>query len=319
MALYLSKLFCAIMFFLYDILLFFCRFAPSLSHRRRLTRHALTKDFNLYLEMSQANLVDSVLAGGKLTYLSVGARGDEQDDLMKLYQQHFSLILCEPEKTESLRLESLGFKTIGKPLYSASKTIPFYICRDATKSSLYKTGGPFMDYYNPDPSYIALWDVVEQEEMQCSTINDSLGELGLGELDLLKMDVQGAELDILQGMGAYSPLMMIIEVQYLPMYEGMPSGYALINHVYEMGYIPLQVGANFNSAVAPSVGDVIFMPNWTHERGREMIMKREREYIALMCMFDQFETLRFVSKKLGMKNHDLIKQKFSEFRRKIYL
>jgi hypothetical protein len=155
--------------------------------------------------------------------------------------------------------------------------------------------------------------------MSCSTIHESLDLLNVKRLDILKLDVQGAELDILRGLGEYRPLFMMVETQYLNLYAGMPTAYEMFDYLYQIGYIPAQLGPNFNDVVPPSVGDVIFMPNWASEKGRQIILEREIEYIALMCICDQISVLRFVAKKLNMKNLKLIESNFNIYKGRLFL
>jgi hypothetical protein len=145
-----------VLFFFYDILLFFCRLFPALDNRRALTHHALVRDFNLCLKMNRSKELRQINLKDKLVYLSVGARGDEKDALIKKYSEYLSTVLCEPEKQEADRLTKLGYLVIDKPLADTSRVATFYHCRDSTKSSIYKSDGPFVDFYNPSLAYAQL-------------------------------------------------------------------------------------------------------------------------------------------------------------------
>ena len=131
--------------------------------------------------------------------------------------------------------------------------------------------------------------------------------MGVKNLDYLKIVAQGAELDILQGLGEIRPLAMRIQVEFLPNYKDMPNGYELMSYIFNIGYIPFSIGRNINP-LAPSISDAVFMPNWTTEAGRQMIMQREKQYIALMLMYGQVHILKFVSEKIKMKHSTFIKK-----------
>ena len=300
----------------YNFLFTLSRFLPLSTSTTKLTQHAVAKNFEHYLSLDYTKQIKDILTD-KLVYLAIGARGDEGDDFIIKYRDVFNLILCEPEKKEAERLKKLGFNIIDKPLCKKPGEITFYHCRDATKSSIYKPG-LFYDFYNRDPAYLKKWDIVSEDVMEGSTISDSLKDANIKKLDLIKMDVQGAELDILQGLGDYRPLIMMVEVEYLPMYVGIPNGFKLIDELFKIGYIPLQLGNNFNASSSPSVADVLFMPNWEDENGRKMILSREREYISLMVMFGQIDTLNFVAKKIKMTHSDLVGQIYKKYSNSLF-
>ena len=68
------------------------------------------------------------------------------------------------------------------------------------------------------------------ENIQCDTINNLLSELHIKNLDYLKIDTQGAELDILKGIGSYRPLLIRLEVHIFSMYKNVPSWNKLLNY-----------------------------------------------------------------------------------------
>ena len=69
-------------------------------------------------------------------------------------------------------------------------------------------------------------------KINCDTINNLLSELNLKNLDYLKIDTQGAELEILKGLGNYKPLLVKIEAHIFSMYKDVPSWHKLLNHLY---------------------------------------------------------------------------------------
>ena len=71
--------------------------------------------------------------------------------------------------------------------------------------------------YEPDLSLFDLhsikkdfenYEVTNQIEVQCETIENSLKNLNIQNLDYLKVDTQGAELEIIKGIGSYRPLLI---------------------------------------------------------------------------------------------------------------
>ena len=69
-------------------------------------------------------------------------------------------------------------------------------------------------------------------EVECDTISNMLSGLNIKNLDYLKVDTQGAELEILNGIGNYRPLLIKIETHIFSMYSNVPSWHKLLNYLY---------------------------------------------------------------------------------------
>jgi len=242
---------------------------------------------------------------GKLIHLDIGSLGGPLEIVQK-YSDYFEIIMCEPIKEEADKLRQEGYKIIEKPMYKESREVTFFETQLSAGSSIYKPKGPYLDFYNPDPDYLALYDTVKETSMLCSTISEELSQLKVGELDFLKLDTQGSELDILKGTGHYRPLIIMTEVQYLPFYDGVPSTYEVCQYLIDLGYIPFVLTSSLARTLCPTYGDGIFMPSWVEPKGVELIRSREEKYIALMLMFGQIEILKFVNKKIKLKNQSFI-------------
>ena len=56
--------------------------------------------------------------------------------------------------------------------------------------------------------------VTRTVDIHCDTIEKILNEKNIDNLDYLKIDTQGSELEILKGLGKYKPLLIKIEVHF---------------------------------------------------------------------------------------------------------
>jgi len=155
-----------------------------------------------------------------------------------------------------------------------------------------------MEFYNPDPDYLALHETLQEHTIECTTIASALSELEIPEIDFLKLDTQGSELDILKGMGRYAPLIIQCELQYLPLYHDTPSAHEICQYLFNLGYVTFNLAPFRLEGTCPIEGDGYFMPGWGHPLGRKLIESREEKYIALMIMFDQKKILDFVATQL---------------------
>lgn len=100
---------------------------------------------------------------------------------------------------------------------------PFHLCRSRGTSSCYRPNRTWLERF-PDPQ---RYDVVETQTVRVRSL-DSLRRDASARLpssiDFLKLDVQGAELDVLHGAG--ETLRQVtgieVEVEFAPLYEGQP-------------------------------------------------------------------------------------------------
>ena len=53
--------------------------------------------------------------------------------------------------------------------------------------------------------------ITSKQEVECDTLSNLLNEFKIKNLDYLKIDTQGSELEILKGIGHYRPLLIRLE------------------------------------------------------------------------------------------------------------
>ena len=164
---------------------------------------------------------------------------------------------------------------------------------------MYKPNKNVFDLYNLKKKNFSLFDVSEEIEVECTTIKESLNKLNLKHLDFLKIDTQGAELEILKGLGNYFPLLMKIEAQIIPMYENIPNWGELINYMSNLNYMTCEWSEIGNHATrSPAEMDILFIPKYLSDFGKKLILSRESEFICLMLIFGQIKLLQIISEMM---------------------
>ena len=134
--------------------------------------------------------------------------------------------------------------------------------------------------------------------------------MNIDHVDFIKIDTQGAELEIIKGLGDYRPLLLWIEVQFVSMYKDMPCFTELYSKLYELGYMICdQNEFSARQIKTPVEADVLFIPNILTKKGQAIIANKEREFAALMIMFGQDRALKLISNKLEFSF--LTRRKFS--------
>ena len=166
---------------------------------------------------------------------------------------------------------------------------------------MYRPNKNNYELYNFKKKDFSLFDVTNEIEVVCTTVEESLSKMNISHLDFLKIDTQGSELEILKGLGKYQPLMMKIEVQIIPMYEDVPNWGKLLNFLYEINYMTcewIEIGSH--STKSPAEMDMIFIPNYLNESGKKLILSKEKEFISLMLIFGHIKLLQIIAKKLNL-------------------
>jgi FkbM family methyltransferase len=183
----------------------------------------------------------SLTDGPPLTIVDVGAQPliDEDDIFQPLLESgQCHVIGFEPlEETHQHRLAQ-------NPSWSL---LPFFL-GDGSERTFYETvWGPTSSLYEPDNAaladFVGLSEscVVSQSRVvQTVRLDDVVKE----QVDFLKIDVQGAELDVLRGSTKLLGEILVIhvEVQFFPLYRGVPLFdqvfSLLLNHSFELFDFP---------------------------------------------------------------------------------
>tara|TARA_B100000029_G_scaffold515938_2_gene625650 strand:- start:382 stop:1356 length:975 start_codon:yes stop_codon:yes gene_type:complete len=258
------------------------------------------------------NFISKLLNGKKLIALDVGAQGGffNANIFSKRYNNFFDPVLVEPIPNEANKLVNQNYKVIPKALWSEDCKKKLYILGNRSgSSSMYKPSKEGFDLYNLKKKDFSEFAITEEVDVECTTISNSLNLLNIKNLDFLKIDTQGSELEILKGIGNYFPLMMKLEAQVVAMYENVPSWTELINYLYSINYMTCEwteIGSHVTRS--PVEMDMIFIPNYLKESGKRLILSKENEFISLMLIFGHIKLLQIISEKLNFSANSEIKK-----------
>ncbi len=247
--------------------------------------------------------INELLGNKKLIGLDVGAQGGFNSDefFPKKYNEYFNSILVEP-LIDSLKNEQKKHIIINKGLWSSKGARKIYILNKRPQSSsMYEPNKKSLSIYDFKEKDFHLFDVGSTEMVECDRLDSSLKDLNIDNLDYLKIDTQGAELEILKGLGGYKPLMIKCEVQVFPMYKEEPDWTEVTDTLYKLGYMISdwkEIG--YHATKTPVEMDMVFIPNFLLDSGKELIKKREKEFISLMLISGQIKLLKKISKILNL-------------------
>jgi len=256
------------------------------------------------------SLIEKFLQKNKIIALDVGAQGGFNSDnfFPKKYNSFFDEILIEPINSEAKKLENKKF-IINKGLWSSKTKKKLYVLDNRLgSSSMYEPNDINFDLHNIKEKKYSDYQVTRSIEVECDTLTSQLESINIKHLDYLKIDTQGAELEVLKGLGNYRPIFIKVEVHFFSMYRDVPSWHQLINHLYELNYVLIDwKGIGSHSTRIPAETDMIFIPNFNNEIGEEFIKKNKKKFISLMLIFGQLKLLQIILKRFDIRDEEIEK------------
>lgn len=254
--------------------------------------------------------IENLLKNNKIAALDVGAQGgfNSENFFPSKYNQFFKSILVEPIKEEADKFKEQKFM-IKKGLWSNKEKKNLYILDNRLgSSSMYMPNEEAFDLHRIKQKDFQNYQVTRTIQIECDTISNQLSELNVNMLDYLKIDTQGAELEILKGIGSFRPLLIKIEVHFFSIYKNVPSWHELVNFLYEMNYVLIDwKGIGDHSTRIPAEVDMIFIPNFNNNSGKELIKANIEKFTSLMLIFGQLKILQVLLKRFKISNKKIEK------------
>ncbi|MAF80298.1 hypothetical protein CL629_04455 [bacterium] len=141
---------------------------------------------------------DRVFAQNPLSVVDVGARGGPEPHWLH-YKDQVKIVAFEPEKKEceALNKKRASSRITYYPfaLHKAEGTYEFYELGTPDGASFYKMNEEFVERF-PDEMDLG---VKGQTRVQATTLDSFLAEHKIPNVDFMKIDTEGAELDVLEG------------------------------------------------------------------------------------------------------------------------
>lgn len=186
------------------------------------------------------SLLETRLERDRLRLFDVGARGGV-DPRWRRYAAYLEVVAFEPNQAECDRLNreagSLPYpaRFLNGALWrDVSSDVPFYVANWEVASSFYRPNQAFLRSF---PGAGALLGTKERRLISTTTLDEVHRTEGLAP-DCLKVDVEGAELDVLVGGDEVldRALVLEIEVEFSPVFSGQPMFWEVDAHLRERGW-----------------------------------------------------------------------------------
>lgn len=266
--------------------------------------HITSLAFTRHFYKVNPKKIKSILISEKIVFFDVGARDGIDKNLAK-YSDILDIYVSDVDPSESSKI-SLKKKlhVINKGVGQNNKDgLILYLCKKPSVSSILKPSGKFLDFYTKGDS--SRFEVIKKLKVNITSIGNIFKNRS--SLDLLKIDVQGYELEVIKGFGEVRPLLIETEISFVPLYEDSAIFFDLGNKMFEMGYVLFHLSYesksinNKNINQVPVHGDAWFIPDWTRKEGLEIIRGRERKWKALMLIYGLEEIFEYASSEIDIK------------------
>ena len=282
----------------------------KLKLNRRVINFLNDKSYDSNNSYDFTKIIKNILNEKKIIALDIGAQGGFNSDnyFSKKYNSFFEDILIEPIKAEADKLKKNKY-IINKGIWSKQEIKKLFILdKRLGSSSMYQPNVKNFDLHNIRKDNYKDYDITRTVEINCDTISNLLSELNLKNLDYLKIDTQGAELEILNGLGEYKPLLIKIEAHIFSMYKDVPSWHKLLNLLYELNYVVIDwKGIGGHNSRVPAEMDIILIPNFNNDNGKDLIINSKEKFISLMLIFGQLNLLKLILKRFNIDMKELEK------------
>ena len=289
------------------ILPFFFKIFITLRVNRRVINYLNEKSYLSNNKYNFSPLIKKFLKDIKIIALDVGAQGGFNSDnfFSKKYNLFFEEILVEPIESEVDKLRSKF--VIKKGLWSKKGKRKLYILDNRLgSSSMYEPNELNFDLHGIKQKDFDNYKVTRTTEIECDTIDSQLSELNIKNLDYLKIDTQGAELEILKGIGEYRPFLIKIEVHIFSMYKNTPNWHELVNLLYNFNYVLIDwKGIGKHKSRIASEMDMLFIPNFNNVEGQKVIRDNIKKIMSLLLIFGQINILKLIMKRLKIDSKNI--------------
>jgi FkbM family methyltransferase len=287
----------------------------NLRVNKRVINYLNLKSFSGNNKYNFSKIINDLNGHEKIIALDVGAQGGFNSDkfFSPKYNHFFEPIMVEPIKEEFEKLKKTYQFIIDKGLWSSKTKKKLYILANRLgSSSMYEPDKSSFNLYKIKKKNFVNFEITNTIEIDCETMDEALKKINISKLDYLKLDTQGAELEILKGMKNYNPLLIRTEVQIFSMYKNVPNWTNLMGLLSELNYMVCEwkeIGSHATRISAEM--DMIFIPNYKTNSGKDLIIKNENKFISLMLIFGQLDLLKIILNELQLPSYEKI-EKFKD-------
>lgn len=252
---------------------------------------------------------------GAVCLLDIGAAG-EVEPRWKPFIQFLNYVGVEPDERSrstilNIKADFRSYQIVPYALAAKAQSLNFNLCRKPQVSSLYEPNVAFLSRF-PD---VDRFDVVEKIPTGCV----SLDSVDVPNIDFLKLDIQGAECDVLKGAESIlaSAVGLEVEVEFIELYKEQPLFgdicKALSQKEFEfIDFVNLnRWGRDAHSGYGQCVfGDALFLKSPEAMIHQSFDKKKWSAYFAVLIIYRRFDLIEIALENIS----EDVKSDFENFR-----
>ncbi|MDA7579138.1 FkbM family methyltransferase [Alphaproteobacteria bacterium] len=271
----------------------------------------ITKKIRNFFEAPSLVAISRLPNKGEVTLGDIGAAGEIQPR-WEPFSKNLNYIGFEPDKRsrKTITNKNTNFKSyqiLPYALSDSEKTLSLHLCKKPQVSSLYEPNSEILDKY-PDSK---RFEVVKIATVDCV----SLDSLNLPKIEFLKIDIQGAENDVLKGASSTlnSVLGLEVEVEFIEIYKEQPLFGDICKTLSKNGLDFVELyrweRGEHNAHGQCVFGDALFLKSPEALCKSNLDVDTWSTYITILMIYKRFDLIEVV---LGLLNQD-IKKHFTDF------
>ena len=228
------------------------------------------------------------------------------------YESLLDIYVADADMTDADMTDADGYKIIkGAIGKTDNSSLLINLCKKRKVSSTLQPTGKFLDLYTR--GILSNFKVEKTIKVQGRSVGAIFNNDAQG-LDYVKIDTQGSEFSIIKGFSNVTPIVIEVEISFVPLYKNSSIFFDFGKYLYDKGYIlfhqqyvsrgaygKYKTTSGHNNKI-PIHGDAFFMPDWTREKGLNIIKGRESKWEALMLMFGMGDILNYAKNNICTKS-----------------
>jgi FkbM family methyltransferase len=234
----------------------------------------------------------------KIRLIDIGAANTRFSDGWNEFKDNIELILFEPD--------SRSYKELAKKatvytcaLGAADELRQLHLTRKPEVSSFFQPNRRYVDLFpNKD-----RWDILDKANVRTKAL-DSLHK-DIGDIDFIKIDVQGAELEVLEGgkKTLLTALGLELEVEFLEIYKGQPLFGDVCRFVSDQGFefydfvTEYRYGRkNLNRKGQLAFADALFLrtPEYLKDNPKIFNSKKIMKYLEIAYIYKKIDLIEVI-------------------------
>jgi FkbM family methyltransferase len=244
-----------------------------------------------------------------IKFIDIGA-ADGLSNKWKDISQNLHYFAFEPDERSDLDNNINHFGKIDifrKAVWKTNEPVQFNLTRKEQNSSCYKPNISFLKNF-PDIERFTIENTLDLIPVKISDLN-------IGQIDFIKLDIQGGELNVLQGIGnkLTNTIGLEIEVEFLELYKNQPTYGDLNNFLLNFNFeffdfttLTKWERDNLNSEFGQCIfADALFLKkpediiNNTTTNNNLLITK----YIIICLVYNKLDLIIVLKKYLDISNN----------------